>query len=334
MIQRATEQAKRKPRRGAMRWLFVAIASAACVFAVGHFAELEHFVALARQARPQWLLLAILLQLATYASVAAGWGAVLRRAGSPQPLRRLFPIAIAKLFADQALPGAGLGGNVLLIDRLIALGTPRGTAVAALLVSMTGYYLAYAVLALMMLFTLWLHQKATALLAGFVTAFLLIAIAIPSLALWLRHRGSQPLPPRMEQLGPVRKLLAIVGEAPRALVSDRRLIAQVTLCNAAVFLADAATLAICLLSLGLPFLPGTAFLALMAGSIAATLAPIPLGLGSFEASTTAMLGMLGIPFAAALTATLLLRGLTLWLPLVPALVMMRRRKRNGGGGGR
>ena len=90
-----------------------------------------------------------------------------------------------------------------------------------------------------------------------------------------------------------------------------------------MFLADSATLAACLLALGLPFQPATAFLALMAGSIAATLAPIPLGLGSFEASCTAMMISLGVPFEAALTSTLLLRGLTLWLPLVPSLIMMR-----------
>ncbi|GGE00407.1 hypothetical protein GCM10011515_20280 [Tsuneonella deserti] len=61
----------------------------------------------------------------------------------------------------------------------------------------------------------------------------------------------------------------------------------------------------------------------MAGSIAATLAPIPLGLGTFEASATAMLVALHIPFEAALTGVLLLRGLTLWLPLIPGLLLLR-----------
>jgi uncharacterized membrane protein YbhN (UPF0104 family) len=175
-----------------------------------------------------------------------------------------------------------------------------------------------------MLLVLWLHRHATPLLVGLVTTFLLVALAIPALALWLRHRGSQSLPPWLERLGPVRKILVIMGEAPGELVGDRRLLVLVSLLNGCVFVADSATLATCLLALGLPFEPATAFLALMAGSIAATLAPIPLGLGSFEASATAMLSSLGIPFEAALTATLLLRGLTLWLPLLPSLVMMRR----------
>lgn len=305
------------------RLLAAMIVLAALVLIVRHFSDLEHFVALARHAQPLWLLVALALQAGTYVAVAQGWAILLRRAGAPQPLRKLLPVAVSKLFADQALPGAGLGGHVLLVDRLTALGTPRSTAIAALLISMVGYYAAYAALALLMLLVLWLHRHATPLLVGLITTFLLIALAIPTLALWLRHRGSQPLPPWLERLRPVGKILAILGEAPGDLVGDRRLLVLVSLLNGSVFLADSGTLAACLLALGLPFEPATAFLALMAGSIAATLAPIPLGLGSFEASSTAMLGSLGIPFEAALTATLLLRGLTLWLPLVPSLVMMR-----------
>lgn len=312
------------------RLLAVIIAFAGMGLLVRHFGDLEHFVSLAQRARPHWLLVAVVLQLSTYVAVAMGWGAVLRRAGVPTPLTKLIPVAVSKLFADQALPGAGLGGHVLLVDRLTALGTPRSAAVAALLISMIGYYAAYAVLSLIMLLVLWLHQHATPLLAGLVTTLLLVAFAIPTLALWLRHRGSQALPSRMEGLGPIRKIIAIIGEAPADLVGDRSLLALVTLLNALIFLADAATLATCLLALGLPFQPATAFLGLMAGSIAATLAPIPLGLGTFEASTTAMMGSLGVPFEAALTATLLLRGFTLWLPLLPSLAMMRggvRRRR-------
>ena len=91
---------------------------------------------------------------------------MLARAGQRQQLWRLIPIALIKLFADQALPGAGLGGNVVLVERLTTLGTPRPTAMAALLVSMIGFYVAYATLALAMLGMLWLHREATPWLVG------------------------------------------------------------------------------------------------------------------------------------------------------------------------
>jgi uncharacterized protein (TIRG00374 family) len=312
------------PAPGArLGWLFGLIALGALVAGVLHFGDLERFAVLARRAQPLWLGVAILLQGATYCAVALGWSLVLRRARHPVAFRRLLPVALSKLFADQVIPSAGIGGNVLLIDRLTALGAPRGAAVATLLVSLIGYYAAYAKLALIMLLALWFHGAATALMTGLVTTFLLVALAIPGLALWLHHRGSKPLPERMERLAIIRTLLRAIGEAPGFLVRDRQLILRVAACNGVVFIADAATLAVCLAALGQPLSLSTAFIALMTASIVTTLGPIPMGLGSFEASSTAMLAMLHVPVEAAVAATLLLRSLTLWLPLAPGLVLMR-----------
>jgi uncharacterized protein (TIRG00374 family) len=296
----------------------------ALILVAGHFAQLEQFVELAEKARPAWMILAVALQAGTYLSLAAGWRSVLARAGSPQPMRRLLPIALSKLFADQAVPSAGLGGHVVLIERLTALGVERGTAVATLILSMIGYYAAYAVLAVGTLVALWLHRHASVFLAIVVTIFLVVAVTIPALALWLRRRGGRPLPKPLEKIGPLRKLLEIVGEAPSDLINNRQLLAEVTLFNGLIFLIDAATLSVCLLAIGQGFHPAAALIALVMASIATTLSPIPMGIGSFEATSVAMLAMLSIRVEPALAATLLLRGLTLWLPLLPGLVMMRR----------
>ena len=308
------------------RWRswFLAVLIAAGLFAVvAHWGEVRRFADLLREAEPGWILLALALQLTTYASVARGWSAVLRKACAPRPIRPLMRIALTKLFADQVLPSAGMGGNVLLVDQLRTLGVPKGTAVATLLLSMIGFYVAYAFFALVMLILLWLHDRATPLMAGTVTIFLLVALAIPSLALWLRRRGSRPLPDRIEQIDVVRRLLETVAQAPAALLQDRRLILTVTGCNAMIFLADAGTLYACLHSLGQQAAFGTAFIAFIMASVIATLGPIPLGLGSFEATSVAMLHLLGVALEAAFAATMLLRLFTLWLPLIPGRVMMR-----------
>jgi uncharacterized membrane protein YbhN (UPF0104 family) len=52
-----------------------------------------------------------------------------------------------------------------------------------------------------------------------------------------------------------------------------------------------------------------------------------MGLGSFEAVSIAMLRLFGVPFAAALSATLLFRGFTLWLPLIPGGLLLRHEVR-------
>ncbi|MET3665779.1 lysylphosphatidylglycerol synthase transmembrane domain-containing protein [Caulobacter sp. 1776] len=304
------------------RWLLGAATAAALVWAVFHFGELTAFAQLLRRAQPAWLALALALQILTYVSVSAGWGLVLARARSPRSLWVLTPIAVTKLFADQAMPTAGLGGNIVLIDQLRRLGVARGTAVAALLVSLIGYYLAYAALALVMLLLLWMHDHATPLMVGLVTTFLLVALSVPALALWLRGRGGKPLPTVVERIGPVRLLLQTLGQAPADLVADRRLIAGVAACNGLVFLIDAATLLACRLALGGDASFATSFIALMMASIVATLGPVPLGLGTFEATCTATQHLLGVPLEQSFTATIVLRLLTLWAPMLPGLALL------------
>lgn len=304
-------------------WFFGVLGVGVLVFGVLNFGDLKSFAAMLRRAEPLWLLAAAALQGVTYASVSLGWKLVLDKARSPLPLSRLIPVALSKLFADAMIPAAGMGGNLLLVDRLVTLGVPRGAAVAALILSMIGYYAAFAMFALIMLLLLWVHGKATPLLAGVVTAFLLVALAIPSLALWLRRRGSRPLSPFLEHLPIVHTLLHVVGEALSKLLADKTLILGVTACNAALFLVDAATLQVCMLALGHPTTFSTAFIAMMGGSIIAALAPVPMGLGSFEVGSTAMLSLLGVPVPAALAGTLLLRGFTLWLPLLPGFVLLK-----------
>jgi uncharacterized protein (TIRG00374 family) len=313
------------------RWFVGVIIAAALVGAVLHWGELRNFAELLRRAEPRWLIVAVALQLVTYASVALGWRAVLLRAeGKLYALRPLFRIALSKLFADQALPTAGMGGNVLLVDQLVALGVMRGTAVAALLISLLGFYASYLVFAVITLFLLWLHGDATPLMVGLVTSFVLVAIAIPALALWLRRRGSKPLPAVVESVRPIRQLLETVAQAPAELIRDRGLFLRVMLLNALVFAADVLTLYTCLRALGTEVSLSTALIAYILAAIAVTLGPIPLGLGSFEVVCTSTLRLLGVPLEAALAGTLLLRVLILWLPLVPGLVLMRTMLRRRG----
>jgi len=58
-------------------------------------------------------------------------------------------------------------------------------------------------------------------------------------------------------------------------------------------------------------------------SVAATVGIMPGGLGTFEAASVGVLTLTGTSVTSALAATLLLRGFTFWLPMVPGLVLLR-----------
>jgi uncharacterized protein (TIRG00374 family) len=296
------------------RWLIGLLAFAALVAVLANFAELRNFLALVRHAQPVWLVAAVVLQISTYVSVAAAWRTVLKAAGSPLKLRSLVPLSISKFFADQAIPTAGMSGNVLVVDRLMTAGVPRGNAISALLVSMVGYYCAYAVLAVIVLVLLWLHDRATPLLAWTISLFLLVAAAIPGTALLLIRSGRRP-PGLLMRFRLLRRVVEALGEARTRLVKRPALVGRVAGFNMSVFLADAVTLHVALLATGEAPDFSTSLIAFILASIAVTLAPTPMGLGSFEAACIGMLRVLGVPLEPAIAATLFLRGFTLWLPL-------------------
>lgn len=81
-------------------WLFGLLVLGAVVLMVLRLAELERFAELARAAQPQWLILAVGLQLLTYICVAWVWHSALTRVGQRRPLGSLVPLGVAKLFTD------------------------------------------------------------------------------------------------------------------------------------------------------------------------------------------------------------------------------------------
>jgi len=151
-----------------------------------------------------------------------------------------------------------------------------------------------------------------------------VAVAIPAGALLLQHWSQRAIPKLLTRLPNVRDLLQGFTQAPKHLLRNYPLVATSILLYVAIFLLDAATLWIMLLAVGQDVSFLAAFPSFVVSSIIATLSPIPLGLGIFEASSTGMLSALGIPVEAALTSTLLLRGFTLWLPMLPGLWLARR----------
>jgi uncharacterized protein (TIRG00374 family) len=305
-------------------WLLALLLIAGLIVAALHWGDVKKFAALVTHAKPLWLVLAALLQLATYFGLSAQWWLTLRNAHTPEPHGELFRLTFAKHFADQVVPTAGMSGNVVLVDRLVRMGVPRGNAVAALLLQIIAYYISYAAGALWVLVVLWWKDRSSLLLDGAVFLFLVVAIGIPALTLWLHRRGQERLPKLLARWSKTRRFFEMVGEAPVELVRDPQLIAVLAALNLAVFIADAATMQACIHALGVHAPLSAGYVAFMMASIAVILGPVPMGLGSFEAVSIAMLRLFGVPFEAALSATLLFRGFTLWLPLIPGGILLRK----------
>lgn len=305
-------------------WFVGLLLLSGLIVMVSHYSELEHFVRLLREARPAWLILALALQIATYASVAAVWFIALRNAGHPSAFLPLVPLGIGKLFSDQAVPSVGMSGTAFFIAALSRRGVPPHLCMATLLLSLVSYYGAYLLMALVSILLLWFYHAINAWVIAVAAIFCVVAAGIPAAALLLRKAGNKPLPGPVLKIPGMRSLQNAIADAPTELLRRPIPVISSTLLHAAVFVLDAATLWIMLQVVGVQVSFLVALPSFVFASMVATVSPIPLGLGTFEVSSVSMLGMLGVPIEAALTATLLLRGFTLWLPMLPGMWLARR----------
>ena len=305
-------------------WLLALLLVAGVVIAVIHWGDVKKFAALVAHSKPLWLVAAAVAQLLTYVALAIEWKLVLRAGKCRAPFGKLLGLTVSKHFADQMVPTAGMSGNVVVVDRLQAIGASKPVALATLIMTIVAYYASYGVVSLIALILLWIHGHSSWVILGLIGASLGLSAAVPALALWLHRKGAKAIPAWLRRIRTVCELFEMIKEAPPSIVQNLRLIAYLTALNGAVFALDGLTMQLCLLALGLNVPFSTAFTAFIMASIVVTLGPIPMGLGSFEAVSISMLRVMGVPFEAALSGTLLVRGYTLWVPLIPGMLATRR----------
>jgi len=306
--------------------LFVSgsILVALVAFTAMHLGEARQFALMIERAQPWWVAVALVLQGATYVCAGGIWGAVSRTAGYRLRLVQLARLAVEKLSVDHLVPSGGMSGNLVVASAMRRLGLPASVAMEALLIDVLAYYVAYAVVTATAFFVLWIHHDVQPFVLTLVVAFSVLFTSVP-LAVWwlLRHRSWKP-GPRLGRLKLVRRVLeAVEGVSPDR-IRQPRLLLVATALNLGIFVLDSATLWTLLRATGTEAHELTAFVALVIGSLAGTISLLPGGIGSFEAGCTAALTLLGMPVEAALTGTLFLRGLTLWLPMIPGIVLARR----------
>jgi uncharacterized protein (TIRG00374 family) len=310
--------------RKILSWVPGALVLAGLVAVVSHFSEWRKFAALLETARPAWILAAVLLQAATYVCAAAVWQRVLRKGRGRCTVRSLVPIAVARLFVDQVLPTAGFGGRLLVMGALRRRGIHTRLAVAAIMVDLLTLYVAFAVCVVTSLAIVAVLRDLNRLVLLLAALFPVFALSIPAAVLWFSG-GKERVPPRWVRWIPrAGDLLREVSRAPRRLVRNRRLLVEDGLLQLAIFVLDAATLGALLRAVGSDARPAAVFASFVFAQVAATVLLVPGGLGTFEASSVALLSLFRVPVEMSLTATLLFRGFTYWLPMAPGFWLSRR----------
>ena len=309
-------------------WLSGLVALVAVILVAMHFSSLQKMALLVHSARPWWLIAALFVQSATYFSAALVWRQALVRARNPLPLRTLVPMGIAKIFVDQVLPSGGISGTMLVVHGLIRRAVPAELAMAAMLVGLVSYDVAYLIVVLASAGLLGLHHHINLPLGLGISLFVVVTVAVPGAVLGLKRWekrlvARKPFAWLSRCLG-MTTLLRQLSDAPTSLLRDPALLLQTVVLQGGIFLLDALTLWLAFLAIGQEQTPWVVFASFAIASMVATIGPIPVGLGTFEATSVGILHLLSVPIETALAGTLLLRGMTFWLPMLPGIWLAHR----------
>ncbi|MFI2433480.1 lysylphosphatidylglycerol synthase domain-containing protein [Streptomyces sp. NPDC018693] len=296
------------PVRRRVPWhtlLSVAVLCGALWLARHHWPVLESGAGRLAVADRGWLLLGATATLGTWGCAAlAQQGAVPRRL----PGGRLVAAQFAASAANHVLP-AGLGAGAVNLRFLMRCGLPAARAATALAVKAAAAALVRAAL----IAVLALSCPGVLRLPGVSrTAVVLAAATAVVLALLL----GGPLRPRCR-----RALTAVLGDI-RAVHARPCRAAALWGGSLAFTVLHALVLIAVTRAVDLPLSPARVALLYLAASTAAALLPTPGGLGSLDAALALALAAAGAPGAAAASAVLGYRLLTVWLPLVPGLLVL------------
>ena len=305
-------------------WLIGLALLAAAIAAAIHWTEAEAFVTLARRAAPGWLLAAVGLQILTYAAQGAIWREVSLAAGFALSIGDALRLSVVKLFADQALPSGGISGTVVVAGALERRTIPPPAARAAVLINLVGYHVAYVVTLAAALAILRWEGHAVLVIVLTSILFGLFAVGLVFGIVMLAGGERANVIRHVRRIAPLRRSLRFVETADSALVRNRRLLTLATTWQTAIVLLDAGTMWTLVHALGAPASVTAIFASFMIASLVRTVGVVPGGLGTFEATSVLTLSLTGTTVAAALAATLLFRGLSFWLPMLPGFWVSRR----------
>ncbi|MFE8945218.1 YbhN family protein [Streptomyces sp. NPDC007856] len=270
-----------------------------------HWPALESGAGRLAGADQGWLLVGATAAVGTWAASAlAQQGAVLQRL----PGHRLVAAQFAASAANHLLP-AGLGAGAVNLRFLMRCGLPAGRSASALAVKATaGASVRLALIALLVPACPGLlrppHLTPTTLAVAL--GGLVLLMALPATPWWARCR---------------RALTAVLADI-RALHTCPARAAALWGGSLAFAALHSLVLIAVTQAVELPLPPLQVALLYLAASSAAALLPTPGGLGSLDAALVLALTVSGAPGAAAASAVLGYRLLTVWLPLLPGLLVL------------
>jgi Mg2+-importing ATPase len=289
-----------------------------------HVSDTREFVRITEQAQPWLLLMAVVLQAATYLCEGQIWRGVAKAAHCKLKRRSAYGLSLTKLFVDQTLPTAGISGTVVLARSLEQRGMDRPAVMAGVVIDFVAHYVTFVVCLATALIISIVHRQASPLVLFAAAGFGIFAITMAVVILVSSGRGPRTLSEKVQHVRVLHRVLSLLESAEPSLSRRPTLMLRACAYKLAIFFLDASTMWVLIRALGADAPWPSVFASYMISSLFRTIGILPGGLGTFEATSVLTLKMTGIGVPVALAATLLFRGLSFWLPMLPGVWLSHR----------
>ena len=300
-------------------WVFGSAILIGVVIVGIHFSETKDLVRVVQTSRPRWILAATVLQLMTYLAQGEVFRAPVRVTKHHIGATLVYKLSLVKLFMDQALPSAGISSTVFVAKSLQRNRIPRDVVSASMVLNLASYHIAYVVCLVTALAITIATGHANWIVMMISVLFLLFAIGLVAAVIAISAGKCKKQAALLERVPVVRSAMQFLKDADARLTQNLRLLAETSFWQIVIFVLDAATMWVLILALGEHASVRGVYASFMISSLLRTMGVVPGGLGTFEATSVLTLRMIGVAIPVALSATLLFRGLTFWLPMLPGL---------------
>jgi uncharacterized membrane protein YbhN (UPF0104 family) len=311
-----TRRRQRLARSGFVAiWVLLLVGSLTILW-FRHRSELRAIRRSLAGAEPLWLAAALLAAPLTIALTVELYRVILARLGAPLGRPRIVRAYLRSIVVGTAVPFGGPASVAVLVRGFATTGMPAADGMLAWTLGSVAGYLTFILLLIPALGLLRLEYGAP---RGVLVASALLVGVFLLLLLLMIYALRGPIPgPGVRRRVP-RAFDGFIEHARTHDLRPRDLLVPCAL-SLAVDLVGAAALYCSLRAVGQPATLSESLLGSEIAVLFTVVAPIFGGLGPVELAVTVVLEQLDIPSPTALSATLLYRVYTLWLPFVIALV--------------
>ncbi len=299
-------------RYGAYIWLALVLLFSVW-FGWREQAEIRRVWALLRNADPTWVLALVALEIGILALVATTYRSLLLRLGHRVELSSLINVHLQRVVVGTVTPVGGPSSMLIFVHRLRQRGVKPADALLTVSIKSVIGNFAFLLLLIPVLFV---QKPSTMLLIG--TGGLILLVLSMGWLLYIALSGRKP--PRWVIRRLPRRVLRFLAEVRSHHITAGSLV-RPFIYMLATKIGGAVMLLLALRAVGQSPDIQVPLMAYVVGMVFLLVAPVFQGIGIVEVSMAVALQQLGIPAAAAVSATLLCRVGELWLPLLTGILV-------------